>query len=119
VPRMQVEVVGDRCWRVLAWSGLIAAVFLFASLLQAVATGGATGAVEAGPTQIQLFSAIAAVTDGDEVPAGDPGVLADIGFLAEPNCEMTASQPLHAGQNTWVTERRWTCANRLQSGSSN
>jgi hypothetical protein len=36
---MQADVVGYRCWRVLAWSGLIAAVFLFASLLQAVATG--------------------------------------------------------------------------------
>jgi len=111
LPRMQVDVVGYRCWRVVAWSGLIAAVFLFASLLQAVATGGAAGAVEAGPTQIQLSSATAAGTDGDAVLTGDPGVLADIAFLAKPNCEMTASQPLYAGQNTWVTERRWTCAN--------
>jgi hypothetical protein len=116
MPGMQVDVVGHRWWRVLAWSGLIAAVFLFASLLQAVVTGGAAGSVEAGPTQIQLFSATTAVTDGDEVRAGDQGVLGDIGFLAPPseaNCEMAASQPLYAGQNTWVAERRSKCAFQL------
>jgi hypothetical protein len=116
VPRMQLDTGGHTCWRVLAWSCLIAAVVLFASLLQAAATGGAAGTVEAGPTQLQLSSATAAGTDGDEGRAGDPGVLADIGFLAHPRegtCEMTGSQPLYAGQNTWVTESRWTCANPL------
>lgn len=113
---LRMDVVGYTCWRVLAWSGLIAAVFLLASLLQAVATGSTAGAVEAVSTPSQLSSATAAELDGDEVRAGDPSVLADIGFLAhlpEANCEMTATQPLYAGQSTWVTQTGWQCADPL------
>lgn len=50
MPRMHVDVVGYRCWRVLAWSGLITAAFLIASVLQTVdrrhgwSPGGRTGA---------------------------------------------------------------------------
>src|SRR5438128_12544305 len=113
MPRMQVDVAGFAWWRVLAWSGLTAGALLLASLLQAVATVGTAGAVESKPTPIQLSSASAGVTDAHEIRVGDPGVLADLSFLAHPpdaNCEMTARQPLYTGQNSWVTQASWQCA---------
>ena len=68
------------CWRVLAWSGLIAGSLLPASLLQAVATAGSEGAIQAERTPMDLFAATATRT----------------------NCEPIVVQPLYVGQNTWV-----------------
>jgi len=68
------------CWRVLAWSGLIAGSLLLTSLLQALATAGSEGAIQAERTPMDLFAATATRT----------------------NCETIVGQPLYASQNTWV-----------------
>ena len=67
-------------WRVLAWSGLIAGSLLLTSLLQALATAGSEGAIQAERTPMDLSAATATRT----------------------NCETIVGQPLYVGQNTWV-----------------
>ena len=69
-----------RCWRVLAWSGLIAGSLLPASLIQAVATAGSEGAIQAERTPMDVSTATATRT----------------------NCQTIVGQPLYAGQNMWV-----------------
>jgi len=86
MPRIQEDLTGFACWRVLPWSGLMASALLLASLVQAVATGSTAGAVESVPTPIQPPDA---------------------------SCEMAARQPLYTGQNSWVTQSRGHCTDLL------
>ncbi len=79
------------CWRVLAWSGLIAGSLLLASVLQAVATAGSEGASQAERTPMDLSAGTATRT----------------------NCETIVGQPLYVGQNTWVAQTHWQCANAV------
>jgi hypothetical protein len=68
------------CWRVLAWSALMAGSLLLTALLQALATAGSEGASQAERGPMDLSAAIATRT----------------------NCETIVGQPLYVGQNTWV-----------------
>jgi len=91
LPQPRIGVTGHRCSKVLAWSALLAGALLLASLFQAVLTNSIERAVQPESTPIHVSSATASLA----------------------NCEMIIGPPLYAGQNTWVTQTRWQCADPL------
>jgi hypothetical protein len=99
MPRTGIGVTHERCWRALAWSALLTSTLVSASLFQAVATAGTEGAVRAEPTPLGTSPAtMPPAYDDDDAPAP---------------CAMAGGQPLYAGQNIWLTQPRWQCANPL------
>ena len=59
--------------------------------IQALATAGSEGASQPERTPMDLSAATATRT----------------------NCETIVGQPLYAGQNTWVAQTHWQCANAV------
>lgn len=78
-----------------AWGVMLASLLALASLFNAVASSALSGPSATAPTPGRLSPATAALADGDDVRAR---------FLAERAAADCATQPLYAGQNSWVPQ---------------
>lgn len=107
--RRHSRVPRPRLWKVGAWSLVLGSTLALTALFHAVASSALGGPSAAAPTPVRLSPATAASAYGDEMR---------VGLLADPPAANCTTQPLYAGQRSWVEVHRHPALNRRHSRRS-